>query len=162
MAFLKSMRTGFSRTFWVANVIELFERFAFYGSKAVLAVYLAEQVGLGPEGRDWLVGNRSSTRCSTSCPSLAGTIVDRYGFKQQPAGLLRDLRARLLPDRPRGLPAGQPLVQAAGRRRPTMMLALVVTADRRLADQAVASSARSRAPPPRRPSRSATRSTTRS
>ena len=39
--------SGYSRTFWVANTLELFERFAYYGSKAVLAVYIAEQVGLG-------------------------------------------------------------------------------------------------------------------
>ena len=38
----------FSRNFWVANTLELFERFAFYGSKAVLTIYLAERVGLLP------------------------------------------------------------------------------------------------------------------
>src|SRR5258705_8708611 len=32
---LSTLRTGFSRSFWVANTLELFERFAFYGSKAV-------------------------------------------------------------------------------------------------------------------------------
>ena len=45
---LDQVRTGFTRTFWIANVIELFERFAYYGSKAILAVYIAEAVGLGP------------------------------------------------------------------------------------------------------------------
>src|SRR5947209_4419377 len=43
------LRRGFHRTFWIANTLELFERFAFYGSKAVLAVYLAEKVALGPQ-----------------------------------------------------------------------------------------------------------------
>ena len=39
---LASRFSGYSRTFWVANTLELFERFAYYGSKAVLAVYIAE------------------------------------------------------------------------------------------------------------------------
>ena len=43
---LQAMRTGFSKNFWIANTLELFERFAYYGSKAVLTVYVAEAVGL--------------------------------------------------------------------------------------------------------------------
>ena len=78
---LTAMRTGFSRTFWVANVIELFERFAYYGSKAILTVYVAEQVGLGPESAGWLVGSVFNTLLYF-LPILAGTIVDRYGFKR--------------------------------------------------------------------------------
>ena len=31
---LRELVRGFSRTFWVANTLELFERFAFYGAKA--------------------------------------------------------------------------------------------------------------------------------
>ena len=58
---LQMIRTGFTREFWVANVLELFERFAYYGSKAVLAVYVAEQVGLGPEAAGWLVGSLFNT-----------------------------------------------------------------------------------------------------
>ena len=46
---LNELRHGFHRTFWIANTLELFERFAFYGSKAVLVVYLAEKVGLRPD-----------------------------------------------------------------------------------------------------------------
>ncbi|MFM8911916.1 MAG: hypothetical protein ACKOE6_03205, partial [Flammeovirgaceae bacterium] len=40
---------GFTNTFWVANVLELFERFGFYGSKAVLTFFLANKVGLANE-----------------------------------------------------------------------------------------------------------------
>src|SRR6185295_12099971 len=61
LTFLESLKTGFSRTFWVANVIELFERFAYYGSKAILAVYIAEQVGLGPEAGTFLAGSVFNT-----------------------------------------------------------------------------------------------------
>ena len=76
---IERLRTGFARTFWVANVLELFERFAFYGSKAVLAVYLAEKVGLGPLGNS-LVGYYGFA--VFFLPILAGTVVDRYGFKR--------------------------------------------------------------------------------
>jgi dipeptide/tripeptide permease len=77
---LHDVRTGFSPTFWVANVLELFERLAFYGSKAVLAVYLANKVGLGVETAGWLVGLYSGL--IFSLPVLAGVFVDRYGFKK--------------------------------------------------------------------------------
>ena len=43
VSLLNQLQSGFSRTFWVANILELFERFAYYGSKAVLAVYIAFQ-----------------------------------------------------------------------------------------------------------------------
>ena len=55
------IRSGFAKEFWIANVLELFERFAYYASKAVLAVYVAEQVGLGPETAGWRVGSLFNT-----------------------------------------------------------------------------------------------------
>ncbi|MGE5126472.1 MAG: hypothetical protein ACM3PV_09275 [Betaproteobacteria bacterium] len=61
MSVLDRWRGGFSRTFWVANVLELFERFAYYGSKAVLAVFIAEQVGLGAEAAGFLAGSVFNT-----------------------------------------------------------------------------------------------------
>ena len=76
---LRVLRTGFTRTFWVANVLELFERFAFYGSKAVLAVYLNRTVGLGTTGND-LVGIYGLL--VFGLPILAGVVVDRFGFKR--------------------------------------------------------------------------------
>src|SRR5258707_7228008 len=53
---LREVASGFTRTFWVANVLELFERFAFYGSKAVLTIYLPKRVGLGPQAAGSLAG----------------------------------------------------------------------------------------------------------
>src|SRR5688572_33391094 len=79
--FLTQVRTGFSRSFWVANTLELFERFAYYGSKAILAVFIADQVGLGPTKAGWLVGSLFNTLLYF-LPILAGTFVDRYGFKR--------------------------------------------------------------------------------
>jgi POT family proton-dependent oligopeptide transporter len=72
---------GFSRNFWVANTLELFERFAFYGSKAVLTIYLAERVGLGAQAAGSLAGLFSGVLYFL--PLLAGTVVDRYGFKKR-------------------------------------------------------------------------------
>ena len=81
MSFLESLRSGFSRTFWVANVLELFERFAYYGSKAVLVVFIAEQVGLGATTAGFLAGSVFNTLLYF-LPVLAGTVVDRFGFKR--------------------------------------------------------------------------------
>jgi dipeptide/tripeptide permease len=75
------LRPGDARIFWVANVLELFERFAYYGSKAVLAVYIAEQIGLGSQAATFLAGSVFNTLLYL-LPPLAGTIVDRYGFKR--------------------------------------------------------------------------------
>jgi len=66
-------------SFWVANILELFERLAFYGSKAILAVYLAEKVGLMDEAGT-LTGLFSGL--IYSLPILAGVLVDRYGFRK--------------------------------------------------------------------------------
>lgn len=76
---LHHLRSGFAWSFWVANVLELFERLAFYGSKAVLAVYLVEKVGLGRTGST-LVGLYGFA--VFFLPTIAGPLVDRYGFRR--------------------------------------------------------------------------------
>ena len=126
MTFLESLKTGFSRTFWVANVIELFERFAYYGSKAILAVYIADQVGLGPEAGTFLAGSVFNTLLYF-LPVLAGTIVDRYGFKKSLLACFSIFSVGYFMIGLAGLPVGQPIVQAVGAKA-WMVLALVVTA----------------------------------
>ncbi|MEJ0057429.1 MAG: MFS transporter [Bacteroidota bacterium] len=76
---LDTLRTGFSRTFWIANTLELFERLAFYGAKAVLTVFLANKVGLQEEAGT-LAGIFSGM--IYLLPIVAGVIVDRYGFRK--------------------------------------------------------------------------------
>jgi proton-dependent oligopeptide transporter, POT family len=120
------LRSGFSRTFWIANTIELFERFAYYGSKAILAVYVAEQVGLGPESAGWLVGSLFNTLLYL-LPILAGTVVDRFGFKRSLMACFAIFSVGYFMIGLAGLPAGQGLVSAVGPRA-WMVLALVVTA----------------------------------
>lgn len=76
---LHEFRTGFSSTFWIANTLELFERVAFYGMKAVLTKFLAERVGLYDEAGT-LAGLFSGI--VYFLPIVAGVLVDRYGFKK--------------------------------------------------------------------------------
>ncbi len=70
---------GFSSTFWIANSLELFERLAYYGAKAVLTVFLATKVGLEKEA-GFLAGLFNAVLYSL--PIVAGVFVDKYGFKR--------------------------------------------------------------------------------
>lgn len=117
---------GFSRAFWVANVIELFERFAYYGSKAILAVFIAEQVGMGPTKAGFLVGSVFNMLLYF-LPVLAGTVVDRYGFKKSLLACFSIFCIGYFLVGLGGLPAGKPIVDAMGAV-PYMIFALVVTA----------------------------------
>ncbi len=126
MSFTDALRRGFSRTFWVANVLELFERFAYYGSKAVLAVFIAEQVGLGAESAAFLAGSVFNTLLYF-LPVLAGTVVDRFGFKRSLMACFGIFSIGYFLIGLGGLPMGQPLVHAVGPKA-WMLVALVVTA----------------------------------
>src|SRR5574342_502575 len=101
---------GFSSTFWIANVIELFERLAYYGSKAILAVFIAERVGLGPEKAGFLAGSVFNTLLYF-LPILAGTVVDRYGFKRSLLACFSIFCVGYFLIGLGGLPAGKPLVE---------------------------------------------------
>lgn len=117
---------SFDRTFWVANVLELFERFAYYGSKAILAVYLAEQVGLGSQTATFLAGSVFNTLLYF-LPVLAGTVVDRYGFKRSLMACFSIFSIGYFLIGLGGLPMGQPFVQVIGVKA-WMVIALVITA----------------------------------
>ena len=63
----QEIRTGFARPFWIANGTELFERLAYYGLQAVLAIYLherlrfsEEQTGLLQAGLQAVAGSEQS------------------------------------------------------------------------------------------------------
>src|SRR5688572_5049877 len=75
----EEIKSGFSSTFWIANTLELFERLAFYGTKAILAYFLATKVGLEDEAAT-LTGWFSTV--IYSLPIVAGVFVDRYGFRK--------------------------------------------------------------------------------
>ena len=46
----ENILSTFPRVFWIANVMELFERAAYYGLNSVLAVYLTHSVAQGGLG----------------------------------------------------------------------------------------------------------------
>lgn len=76
---ISEFRAGFSSIFWIANTLELFERLAFYGAKAVLVTFLLERVGLVNEAAT-LAGIFSAL--IYALPIVAGVLVDRYGFRK--------------------------------------------------------------------------------
>ncbi|MBI1748933.1 MAG: MFS transporter [Acidobacteria bacterium] len=118
-------RTGFQPTFWVANILELFERFAFYGSKAVLAVYLAEKVGLGAQTATTLAGLFSFV--IFSLPIIAGVFVDRYGFKKTLTACFALFGVGYFLIGLAGLQFGQAIVNAIGKT-PYTVAVLLLTA----------------------------------
>ncbi len=78
-------RSRFPRTFWTANVMELFERAAYYGMNSVLAVYLTATVASGGLGFDeQSVGLLLSLVYATTyvLPILGGALADRYGYRR--------------------------------------------------------------------------------
>ena len=77
---LAEIRTGFERAFWVANFTELFERLAYYGASAVLAIYLTEQLHFSKELTGWMMGTFGFV--VWLLPVLGGTLADRFGFRR--------------------------------------------------------------------------------
>jgi len=64
----------------VANFTEIFERVAYYGTTAVLAIYLKEQLHFSSELTGWLVGTFGLV--VWFLPILGGTLADRFGFRR--------------------------------------------------------------------------------
>src|SRR5947209_18436452 len=77
---LKEIREGFERPVWDANFTEVFERVAYYGTTAVLAIYLSEQLRFSSELTGWLVGTFGLV--VWFLPILGGTLADRFGFRR--------------------------------------------------------------------------------
>jgi POT family proton-dependent oligopeptide transporter len=76
----QKIRHGFHRTFWVANTVELFERLAYYGPQAVLAIYLHEHLNLSTEQTTWLIGYYGFV--VWFMPIVGGAMADRFGFRR--------------------------------------------------------------------------------
>ena len=75
----KVPRTAFPPVFWVANVIEVLERFSYYGIYFGFGIYMTK---LG-YSRDQLgVVQSLFLLLSYSMPIISGTFADRYGFKK--------------------------------------------------------------------------------
>lgn len=70
----------FPPTFYYANAIELFERFAFYGTYIGLALYLNRVVGYDDIQVGFWLGNYRLT--ASLAPIVCGSIADRITFKR--------------------------------------------------------------------------------
>ena len=80
-----SLLRSFPRVFWVANVMELFERAAYYGMNSVLAVYLSNKMVDGGLGfSEQSVGFLQSIVYALTyvVPILGGALADRYGYRR--------------------------------------------------------------------------------
>ena len=77
---IKEIRGGFHPSFWVANGTELFERLAYYGTTAVLAIYLNEQLHFSRETTGWFLGIFGFV--VWFLPVVGGTLADRFGFRR--------------------------------------------------------------------------------
>lgn len=75
---------SFDRTFWTANVFELFERGAYYGMNASLAIYLTDRSGGGLGFEEDEVGVLQSVVYAVTyvIPILGGALADRYGYRR--------------------------------------------------------------------------------
>ena len=76
---------GFPRPFWSANVLEIFERLAWYGFYAVSSLYLTgarADGGLGLSSGDRGVIQAIVTFLLYLFPAVFGALADRYGFKR--------------------------------------------------------------------------------
>lgn len=80
-----SVFSKFPRTFWVANTIELFERWAWYGFFMLFANYLTGSSDMG--GLEFTQSQKGTimgvgTGILYFLPVLTGAIADRYGYKK--------------------------------------------------------------------------------
>ena len=76
---------GFPLPFWSANVLEIFERMAWYGFYAVSSLYLTgdrANGGLGLSSGDRGVIQAIVTFLLYLFPAVFGALADRYGFKK--------------------------------------------------------------------------------
>lgn len=70
----------FPAAFWVANLIELFERAAYYGTFIALALYLTRIVGYRDVWANSLAGIFAA--CLYLLPFFNGALADRLGFRR--------------------------------------------------------------------------------
>jgi len=81
----KNIFTKFPKVFWLANTMELFERWAWYGLFAVLALYLTKSTDEGALGfTQAQKGNIMGpvTAILYLLPLITGAIADRVGYRK--------------------------------------------------------------------------------
>jgi len=81
----RGLLRSFPKAFWIANLMELFERAAYYGLNSVLAVYLTASrdsggLGFGEQSVGFLQGIVYAA--TYVVPILGGALADRYGYRR--------------------------------------------------------------------------------
>lgn len=74
------IRTGFERPFWVANITEIFERLAYYGAFASLALYLQGKLNFSTQDTGTLTGMFGGMVWFLAI--FGGAAADRLGFRR--------------------------------------------------------------------------------
>jgi dipeptide/tripeptide permease len=74
-----SRRSSFPPVFWIANIIEVMERFAYYGIYFGFGIYLTS---LGYTRADLGIIQTIFLLLSYTIPVVSGSFADRYGFKK--------------------------------------------------------------------------------
>jgi POT family proton-dependent oligopeptide transporter len=77
---LSEIKTGFERSFWVANVSEMFERLAYYAAFAPLARYLSETLHFPVQQVGTLTGLFGGLVWFLA--AFGGAVADRMGFRR--------------------------------------------------------------------------------
>jgi len=76
----QEIRTGFEAPFWVANITEIFERLAYYGAFASLALYLQEKLKFSMQQTGALTGIFGGAVWFLAI--FGGAVADRIGFRR--------------------------------------------------------------------------------
>ncbi|MEE9390077.1 MAG: MFS transporter, partial [Candidatus Aminicenantaceae bacterium] len=76
----RNVLTTFPKTFWVANLMELFERAAYYGLNAVLAIYLVDVLNIEHQAVGLLLGFVYAL--TYILPIAGGALADRLGYRK--------------------------------------------------------------------------------
>ena len=75
----KKEKIRFSKAFWVANTVELFERAAYYGVFIVITLYLSRILGFNDIQAATIAGTFSAFLYLL--PTFAGALADKIGFR---------------------------------------------------------------------------------
>lgn len=77
---IREIRDGFTPAYWAANISELFERLAYYGAFASLAIYLHSSLGFPTEQTANLSGFFGGLVWFLAI--IGGAVADRLGFRR--------------------------------------------------------------------------------
>src|SRR6185369_7655253 len=84
LPFLATVKT-FPLSFWMACIIEMWERLAYYGTRVVVGIYIAQADAIG--GLHFTQAQKGTIYAwwavvQSTVPMVTGGIADRYGYKK--------------------------------------------------------------------------------